>query len=270
MGKTIKQTSQKITLAAVAGLMLVATPAIAQPPENHGPPPHGGPAQPRGDHGGGGPGWGGARPNGAPDGGGQPMPGPQGGPRPQPNFGGNPGGAPAAPQGGQHWGDGNRGGDHDRGNFNRGPDFNRGQGYNPGRGPWGPGASGQPRYNPGPQRGAFDEHRAPGPGRAYNAWSNNWRADRRYDWRGWRDSHREIYHMGRYYAPYRGYAYRRLSIGIMLDPLFYGDGYMIYDPGAYRLPPAYGPYRWVRYYNDAVLVDTYTGQVVDVLYGFFW
>jgi hypothetical protein len=121
----------------------------------------------------------------------------------------------------------------------------------------------------GPQRGAFDEHRGPGPG-GYRAWDNHWRGNNRYDWRGWRDLHRDTYHLGLYAAPYRGYAYRRLSLGFVLDPLFYGNSYTIYDPGTYRLPEAYPPYRWVRYYNDAVLVDTYTGQVVDVLYGFFW
>jgi len=26
----------------------------------------------------------------------------------------------------------------------------------------------------------------------------------------------------------------------------------------------------VRYYDDVVLVDTYTGEVVDVIYDFFW
>ena len=38
----------------------------------------------------------------------------------------------------------------------------------------------------------------------------------------------------------------------------------------YRLPPAWGPYRWVRYWDDALLVDTRTGMVVDVIYSFFW
>ena len=52
-------------------------------------------------------------------------------------------------------------------------------------------------------------------------------------------------------------------------PLF-GRNYWIADPWAYRLPPAYGSYRWVRYYNDAVLVDLRTGFVADVIYGIFW
>ena len=42
------------------------------------------------------------------------------------------------------------------------------------------------------------------------------------------------------------------------------------DPGDYRQPPAYGPYRWVRYRNDAFRVNIYTGEVVDVIHGFFW
>ena len=32
----------------------------------------------------------------------------------------------------------------------------------------------------------------------------------------------------------------------------------------------YGPYRWVRYYDDVLLVDVYSGEVVDVIYDFFW
>jgi Ni/Co efflux regulator RcnB len=61
-----------------------------------------------------------------------------------------------------------------------------------------------------------------------------------------------------------------LSIGFSLMPLFYSDRYWISDPWTYRLPSAYGNYRWVRYYNDALLVDIYSGDVVDVMYDFFW
>ena len=75
---------------------------------------------------------------------------------------------------------------------------------------------------------------------------------------------------GYYYAPFSGYSYSRLSIGITLGSPFYAERYWISDPWAYRLPPAYGPYRWVRYYDDVMLVDTYSGEVVDVIYDFFW
>lgn len=99
---------------------------------------------------------------------------------------------------------------------------------------------------------------------------NDWRRNDRYDWRRYRDSHRSIYRIGRYYAPYHGYAYRRIGIGFTLGSLFYGNRYWIDDPWSYRLPEVYGPYRWVRYYDDVLLVDVYTGEVVDVIYDFFW
>ena len=107
--------------------------------------------------------------------------------------------------------------------------------------------------------------------RDYRRWdNNNWRRDRRYNWNTYRNSNRSLYRLGRYYSPYRNYSYRRLSIGFFLDSLFYSNRYWINDPWQYRLPEVYGPYRWVRYYDDALLVDTYTGEVVDVIHDFFW
>ena len=55
-----------------------------------------------------------------------------------------------------------------------------------------------------------------------------------------------------------------------LGNLFFGSRYWINDPWRYRLPEVYGPYRWVRYYDDVLLVDIYSGEVVDVIYDFFW
>ncbi|MEM9502190.1 MAG: RcnB family protein, partial [Pseudomonadota bacterium] len=71
-------------------------------------------------------------------------------------------------------------------------------------------------------------------------------------------------------APFRGHRYNRFQIGFFLDRLFFQPRYFINDPWAYRLPAAYGPYRWVRYYDDVILVDLYTGEVVDVIHDFFW
>jgi hypothetical protein len=51
----------------------------------------------------------------------------------------------------------------------------------------------------------------------------------------------DAFHVGRYNPPYRGYAYRRLSVGLFLQPLFYSQSYVIYDPYTYRLPAVYGP-----------------------------
>ena len=100
-------------------------------------------------------------------------------------------------------------------------------------------------------------------------WSNRWRTDRRYDWRRHRDSHRSLYRLGFYRDPY-GSRYRRFTIGFSLFPSYYQSNYWLDDPFMYRLPRAYGPYRWVRYYGDALLVNIYSGQVVDVVHGVFW
>jgi Nickel/cobalt transporter regulator len=102
-------------------------------------------------------------------------------------------------------------------------------------------------------------------------WNRNWRQDHRYDWNGYRSRNRNAFHLPRYYAPYGwDYGYRRFSTGFILSSMLYGENYWIDDPYYYELPPAYGPYRWVRYYNDALLVDIYTGEVVDTVYDIFW
>ena len=103
-----------------------------------------------------------------------------------------------------------------------------------------------------------------------NRWNQGWRNDRRYDWRGHRDRYRNYYSPGRYYSPYRGHSYRRYGIGINIGSAFFGSRYWINDPSYYRLPPAYGPYRWVRYYDDVLLVDLRSGRVVDAIHDFFW
>lgn len=101
-------------------------------------------------------------------------------------------------------------------------------------------------------------------------WNRGWRRDRRYDWMQWRSLNRGAYHLPRYYSPFRDYDYQRFSSGVIIDPVFFGQSYWLDDPYAYRLPPAYGSYRWVRYYNDAILVDLRSGLVVDVVYDIFW
>jgi len=103
----------------------------------------------------------------------------------------------------------------------------------------------------------------------HHRWSGDWRRDNRYDWHSYRNRYGSLYRLGRYYDPY-GYGYRRFSIGFNLWPSYYGSNNWLNDPWQYRLPPAYGPYRWVRYYDDALLVNIYTGQVVDVINSFFW
>jgi hypothetical protein len=102
-------------------------------------------------------------------------------------------------------------------------------------------------------------------------WNNggNWNGHRRDDWRSWRNSNRDLFRLRPYHGP-RGYSYQRFYRGYTLDSFFYDQQYWIDDPWQYRLPPAYGPYRWVRYYNDALLVNIYTGEIEDVITDFFW
>ncbi|MBB4155395.1 hypothetical protein GGQ80_003315 [Sphingomonas jinjuensis] len=102
-------------------------------------------------------------------------------------------------------------------------------------------------------------------------WDRDWRQDRRYDWSSWRSRNERAYRLPRYYAPPGwGYGYRRFSIGVTLAPQLWGQSYWLDDPWSYRLPEAYGPFRWVRYYDDAMLIDVRTGRVVDIVYDIFY
>ena len=67
----------------------------------------------------------------------------------------------------------------------------------------------------------------------------------------------------------------RLGLPAVLDRLaavaeLLQQQYWINDPWQYRLPYAPPGYRWIRYWDDAMLVDTWTGEVVDVIHNFFW
>jgi hypothetical protein len=100
-------------------------------------------------------------------------------------------------------------------------------------------------------------------------WNTHWRNDHRYDWRNYRNRHRSLFRLGFYYDPF-GWGYQRYDIGWRLWPSYYSSNFWINDPWYYRLPYAPPGTRWVRYYDDAVLVDMWSGEVVDVIYDFFW
>ena len=95
------------------------------------------------------------------------------------------------------------------------------------------------------------------------------RQEAREDWRDYRQANRNVYRLPRYAAP-RGHAYRPIANGGVLRPAFYGRSYWIADPYRYRLPPANGVQRWVRYGNDVVLINTRNGRVQRVIPNFFW
>ena len=87
------------------------------------------------------------------------------------------------------------------------------------------------------------------------------------DWRGYRNSNRAIYARGNWNAPFR---YTQFRGGGRIAPSYYGSRYYITDPGRYRLRNAGYNQRWVRHYNDVLLVDTRRGMVIDVIRNFYW
>lgn len=102
-------------------------------------------------------------------------------------------------------------------------------------------------------------------------WNRDWRRDSRYDWNRFRGVNRNAFHLPRYYAPYGwNQGYRRFGVGAVLSASLFAQDYWIDDPWSYRLPDAGDDLRWVRYYNDAILVDVYTGETVDVIHDIFW
>ena len=100
-------------------------------------------------------------------------------------------------------------------------------------------------------------------------WNTDWRHNSRYNWYNWRHRHRSLFTLGAYYDPF-GWGYQPYSIGWRMWPSYYRSSYWLNDPWQYRLPYAPPGTQWVRYYNDVLLVDMYTGEVIDVVYDFFW
>ncbi len=121
----------------------------------------------------------------------------------------------------------------------------------------------QPPLHVGSDRSGTTAHRWRGD------WRRDWRSDHRYNWRDHRRRHRSLFHFGFYRDPF-GWSYRPYSIGWRLWPSYYRSSYWLHDPWSYRLPYAPPGYRWIRYYDDALLVDTWDGTVVDVIRDFFW
>ncbi len=109
--------------------------------------------------------------------------------------------------------------------------------------------------------------------REYDRARRGYQADRRDrawgrdDWRGHRDRNRAIYARGNWNAPFR---YQTFRPGVAIGRPYYAQRYWIADPGRYRLPPARPGLRWVRHYNDVLLIDSRRGRVIDVKRNFYW
>ena len=88
---------------------------------------------------------------------------------------------------------------------------------------------------------------------------------------------RTFAYRGRTYAAFsggpfrypRGYSYRHWYRGQYLPSIFLAPEFFI-DWNYLGLPPPPAGAEWVRYGPDALLVDDYTGQVIDVIYNAFY
>lgn len=98
-------------------------------------------------------------------------------------------------------------------------------------------------------------------------WGDRDRRWGRNDWQSYRTQNRALYARGNWRAPFR---YNTFRPGVRIAPNYYGQRYWINDPWRYRLPPARANARWVRHYNDVILVDYRRGIVLDVIRNFYW
>jgi Ni/Co efflux regulator RcnB len=77
------------------------------------------------------------------------------------------------------------------------------------------------------------------------------------------------FHYGSYNAPH-GYHYQRWSYGEYLPSMYWARDYWLTSWWMFDLAiPPYG-YEWVRYGDDALLVNVDTGQILQVDYGVFY
>lgn len=90
-------------------------------------------------------------------------------------------------------------------------------------------------------------------------WGNN-------DWTNYRNANPRLYSGAGWRAPFR---YTRFGVGSRIAPAYYGSAYWIRDPWRFRLPVAYAGTRWVRHYNDVILVDYRRGRVIRAIPGFY-
>jgi Ni/Co efflux regulator RcnB len=77
------------------------------------------------------------------------------------------------------------------------------------------------------------------------------------------------FHAAIYVRP-QGWYYRRWSYGQTFPQAFYARDYWISDYQAYGLIDPPEDCQWVRYDNDAVLVDIDTGDILQVIYNFYY
>jgi Ni/Co efflux regulator RcnB len=106
--------------------------------------------------------------------------------------------------------------------------------------------------NPGPST-AMRDQAAP---RDFTAYQRNFNAPRRF-------------HAPAYHQP-RGWYARRWTYGQILPALFWTADFWLNDFGDYGLQPPPPGTVWVRDGADAILIDRFSGAIIQVDYGVFY
>lgn len=111
-------------------------------------------------------------------------------------------------------------------------------------------------------------------------WDRDARDDRRHDHDRWgRDRwdqgrYPPVYHSSHryrhYWRPPSGFYVRAWGYGDYLPRSWYGGDYWVVDPWRYDLPLPPPGFDWVRVGDDAVLVDRFSGRIVQVVRDVFW
>jgi Ni/Co efflux regulator RcnB len=134
---------------------------------------------------------------------------------------------------------------------------------------------GRPQFQGQPQPGqqGYAERR-------YNGQQGQWQGGQwrgqedRADHRDWGRFERNTMAVRRFsfgvYARPQGWYYRRWRYGEFLPWLFWTQNYWISDYSYFGLPYPPPGCVWIRYGDDALLIDRYTGEIVEVIYGLFY
>ncbi|MEA3049816.1 MAG: hypothetical protein QOG84_1652 [Sphingomonadales bacterium] len=75
--------------------------------------------------------------------------------------------------------------------------------------------------------------------------------------------------MGMQMGGHRAGHWQRIGRGGVLPPMWWGPQFTIGDWGMYGFPPPVSGGRWIRYYDDALMVGP-DGRVMDGRYGYDW
>ncbi len=93
------------------------------------------------------------------------------------------------------------------------------------------------------------------------------RQEYREDWQDYRRDHRNTFKGTRFNAPFK---YRSFNTGVRLTASYYHPRYYVNNYSNYRLRAPGVNQRYVRHYNDLLLVNVRSGVVVKAYRNFYW